>query len=394
MKSYGYSKILIVIFCLFALLILSSCQKPQHKTTPEVQPAVSTEDFEDEEVKIDAETSNVDEEKSPDVSDLLAIQDSQEPQPDFRAQYIGKTVGDIVQDLGNEYVVDYYEGSTMICYPDGLWFLFGSVEDTITDDLIIRQMISSEPYPAVYGLTGCMTYPEIEEAVGSESKIPQPDYYYSLVDEAWEYTLAFIYHEYCVSYTWLDDPETTPSIFMGVWKQDVEFLKPDDPPENPDPPNEPDFDSEPPEPEDEGELFCGPGWFEGVMGSQFYVPEGFVQQDFTPALGYYYSFKNDELGMSISVHEMTFEMLGIDSSAMVDEYTSREADDSVTYATSGNNFYVVSGYYDPERDATIYYSRVDYNDMFRYEVEFLYPNTWAEEGEEILLEFLKNYSFS
>jgi len=382
-------KFLITLLFLLSLLILSSCQKPQSKPTPETQPTVSTEDFEEEEVKMDAEKSEVDEEKSSDISDLPEVQGSQEPQPDFRAQYIGKTVGDVVQDLGNEYVVDYYEGSTMICYPDGLWLLFGSVEDTITDDLIIRQMISSEPYPAVYELTGCMTYPEIEEAVGGESKIPQPDYYYSLVDEEWEYTLAFTYHEYCVSYTWLDDPETTPSIFMGVWKQDVEFLKPDDTPENPDPPDEPEDDYDPPE--DEGELFQGPGWFEGVMGSRFYVPDGFVQQNIRPALGHYYPFKNDELDMTISVHEMTFMMLGVESSAMIDEYASRADDESVTYATSGDGFYVVSGCYE---NGNIYYDRVDYDDAVRYEVSFQYPASEADEGEEILLDFLKNYSIS
>lgn len=343
---------------------------------------------------MDAEKSKVDEEKPPNMSDLPAVQDSQEPQPDFRAQYIGKTVGDVVQDLGNEYVVDYYEGSTMICYPDGLWFLFGSVEDTITDDLIIRQMISWEQYPAVYELTGCMTYPEIVDTVQGELEIPQPDYHYVEAEDLWEYTLSFTYCEYDLAYFWLNDPEDDPADFIYVLKHDVDTVAPNNPPVNPAPPDEPDLDSEPPEPEGEGELFCGPGWFEGVMGSKFYVPEGFVQQDFTPALGYYYSFKNDELNMSISVHELTFEMLGIDSSAMVDEYTSREADDSVTYAASGDDFYVVSGYYGPEGDATIYYSRVDYDDTFRYEVEFLYPNSQAKEGEEILLEFLKNYSIS
>lgn len=401
MKNSGYLNALIALLCLSVLMTLTSCQGAEHQSDHfAAQPGESAEDFKKEGIKADTEDSEVIEENAPETPNLPETQEtgipqeSQESQKDFRAQYIGRTVGDVVQDLGDEYVVDYYEGSTMICYPDGLWFLFGSTEDAITDDLIIRQMISWEQYPAVYELTGCMTYPEIVDAVQGEVEIPQPDYYYSLVDEEWEYTLAFTYHEYCVSYTWLDDPETTPSIFMWVWKQDVEFLKLDDPPESPAPPGEPDFDSEPPEPEDEGELFCGPGWFEGVMGSKFYVPDGFIQQDFTPALGHDYLFENAELDMSISVHEMTFMMLGVDSSTMVDEYASREADGSVTYATSGNDFYVVSGYYDPEGDSTIYYSRVDYDDTFRYEVEFLYPSSQAEKGEEVLLEFLKNYSIS
>ena len=87
-------------------------------------------------------------------------------------------------------------------------------------------------------------------------------------------------------------------------------------------------------------------------------------------------------------------MLGIDSTAMVDEYTSRESDDSVTYAASGENFYVVSGQHEQAENTMIYYDRVDYDDMFRYEVSLQYPASQSEEGEKILLEFFKNYSVS
>lgn len=391
MKNWRYLKIVIALLCL--TMVLSACQGTEHPPkNPETQAGASAEDFTEEEPNGDTEDAGASEENPPDISLLPETEESPEPQSDFRAQYIGRTVGDVVQLLGNEYTVDHYEGSTMIGYPGNLWFLFGSTEDTITDDLIIRQMITSEQYPAVYELTGSMTYPEILDAVDEETDIPQPASYYSEADDENYYTLEFTYREYHLLYTWLDDPENTPSASVYVLKQDVESMKPVDSQLTPESPEKPDRDND--LSGNENDLFCGPDWFEGVMGSRFYVPDGFVQQDITPAIGHYYLFKNDELDMSISVHEMTFMMLGIDSTAMVDEYTSRESDDSVTYAASGENFYVVSGQHEQTEDTMIYYDRVDYDDMFRYEVSFQYPASQSEEGEKILLEFFKNYSVS
>lgn len=396
MKYIRFLKSAIIFLSLGILAIFSSCSDAEHRSDPsqEMPPAIIMPDPEEEQAKADIDTENLEasEESQPeDLSSLQQAQESQKPQEDFYAQYIGKTVGDVVQGLGDDYITDYYEGSAMIGYPGNLWFLFGSAADTITDDLIIRQMIVSGQDPAVYGLAGSMTYPEIVEAVCEETEVPTPDFYYSLMDDDWEYTTGFTYRGYYLIYTWLEDPENALSTSVWVTKQDVDASKPNDQPANPEPPKEPDRDDLP---EDEMELFCGPGWFEGVMGSRFYVPDGFVQQDFAPAVGHYYSFKNIDLDMSISVQEMTFMMLGVESSAMLDEYTSRAASDGVTYATSGGNFYVVSGCYSADENSTIYYNRVDYDDMFRYEVDFQYPTGQEEEGEKILLEFLKNYSCS
>ena len=125
-------------------------------------------------------------------------------------------------------------------------------------------MIASKQYPAVYGLAGSMTYLEIVAAVGEEAEVPMPDYYYSQIDDEWEYMIGFIYRGYDLLYTWLEDPENALSASVWVTKQDVDALKPNDQPANPDPPKEPDYDDLP---EQEPELFLGPEWFDGVMGT-------------------------------------------------------------------------------------------------------------------------------
>lgn len=394
MKNWECRKVTALFFSMCILIMFSSCNNTElpPDLKQETQPSITIMDSTEEETEADSENSAAPEEEMSNPVDFPEEQDSQEPQENFLALYIGKTVGEVVQDLGDEYVVDYFEGSTMIGYPGNLWFLFGNTEENITDDLIIRQMIASGQRAAVYELAGSMTYSEIVEAVDEEADIPQPEYYYSEIDDSWTYSTSFIYRGYQLIYTWLEDPDDTLSASVIVFNLDVDIMPPIESASTRNPPKEPDNidDTQ----EEAADSFCGPGWFYGVMGSQFYVPDGFIQQDAIPALGQYYVFENAELDMSISVQEATYATFGFDSSEMADEYTSRKSGDSVTYAASGDNFYVVSGIYGSDSSATIYYNRVDYDEDFRYEVEFLYPASQAEECEEILLEFLINYLIS
>lgn len=302
--------------------------------------------------------------------------------------YLGKTVGEAERDLGSYYSVDVYEGSTLIRYDlMGVCFLFGAVVDSVTDDLVIRQMFVTKRQPVLYTLMGAMTYPEIRKAVFGRAEVPAPENYFNYMSSEWEYSTSFSYRGYEVTYTWRDDPERTPSESVYVTKSDVELTPPSvpavpaGPPENTGRIDEP-FASQ--------GLFCGPGWFEGVMGSAFYVPEGFVQQgNEGPAAGsemHTYRFRNNALGMEISVFECTLLALPID---VAQEYAAASSADGVTYATSGNGYYVVSGYSDSE---TIYYTRVDYNESFYYNLDYRYPAANADACEEILLAFLSDYS--
>lgn len=140
-------------------------------------------------------------------------------------------------------------------------------------------------------------------------------------------------------------------------------------------------------------LFSGPGWFEGVMGCKFNVPEGFTQQsdeDLMRGMGMHrYSFYSDELNMRISVFECTFEALPIGPEDIPQEYNSASMAEGVTYATSGKGYYVISGYYG---NGSIYYSRVDYDEDFYTSLNFEYPSDNADACEEVLLAFLDDYS--
>lgn len=141
------------------------------------------------------------------------------------------------------------------------------------------------------------------------------------------------------------------------------------------------------------DFFKDPRQFAGVMGCKFNVPEGFTQQgdeDLVSGPGMYrYSFYSDELDMSISVFECTFEALPIGPEDIPQEYRSASAAEGVTYATSGKGYYVVSGYHGEE---SIYYTRIDYGESLYTSLDFEYPSDNADACETVLLEFLNDYS--
>lgn len=149
--------------------------------------------------------------------------------------------------------------------------------------------------------------------------------------------------------------------------------------------------TEPVQPPYEGEgFFTGPGWFEGVMGSRFYLPEGFAQQsedDFMQGMGTHtYDFWHQGLAMEITVFECSSIALAVSPQ---EEFEVVSSSGNVTYSQSGDGYYVVSGYSDSEH---IYYTRVDYDEAFYHSVSFHYPVATSQLSEEVLLEFLRNYS--
>lgn len=144
------------------------------------------------------------------------------------------------------------------------------------------------------------------------------------------------------------------------------------------------------DPDDVQEPFYGLGWFQTVMGSTLYLPGGFVQQStdgYMKAPGTHtYVFWNNALGMKIEVFECTRDFLPV---TPAEDYQRASSAAGVTYATARNSFYVVSGYSDSKN---IYYTRVDYNEEFYHSLSFYYPTANADACEEILLEFLNDYS--
>lgn len=370
----------VVILLVLTAVLLASCGRSRAPAPPRAEQSPTVQEQE--------EAPAVERDEAPEESDPGAEQEA------FLASYIGKTVSDVVEDFGDEYTVDYYEGSTIITYPDGFGFLFGITVDKITDDLVIRQVIAAGQRPVVYDLTGSMTYSEIVEAVGGEANVPPQDRFFSEIYQEWEIVIEFVYREYCLVYFWEDGSEESQSSFVQAFKLDVDPIATDPAPDSSSEEAPPDAETE--DPDDDGvrqELLEGPEKFEGVMGCKFNVPEGFTQQmdeGLVSGPGMYrYSFQSDQLDMNISVFECTFEALPITAADIPAEYQSASSAESVTYSASGTGYYVVSGYHG---DETVYYTRVDYNEDVYTSLDFVYPTENADACEKVLLEFLKDYT--
>lgn len=128
------------------------------------------------------------------------------------------------------------------------------------------------------------------------------------------------------------------------------------------------------------------GSFEGVMGSRFVVPEGFVQRSVRPAMGYLYSFYREDLDMELSVWECS--QISVPTTAEEDYNALCDSPDvEVTYATQKGNKYVVSGY----QGEDIFY-RVHYGGDIRYSVSFTYPKANAASCNPIVDAFMPTFS--
>lgn len=192
-----YAKLLKIMSLLtLAMVLLASCGSGQ--TSPAPSRAEQSPSAQKQEEIPAVDQNEVFEASKPSEDEEL-----------FLASYIGNTVGDAVRDFGDEYVMDYYEGSTIITYPDDFGFLFGTTVDTITDDLVIRQVVAVGQHPVVYDLTGSMTYSEIVETVGGETNVPPQDRFFNEIYQEWETVLEFTYREYRLIYFGEDGAENS-----------------------------------------------------------------------------------------------------------------------------------------------------------------------------------------
>ena len=90
--------------------------------------------------------------------------------------------------------------------------------ENIPEDTRVLGLASSGKEPVIGKLTGCMTYPEIKEAIGDQTVIgeyrtPQsPDEEEGFFGA--KYTLSFEYEGHRFCYFWSDDPETDTGWLM------------------------------------------------------------------------------------------------------------------------------------------------------------------------------------
>ena len=131
------------------------------------------------------------------------------------------------------------------------------------------------------------------------------------------------------------------------------------------------------------------GPFEGVMGTEFVVPEGFVQLDESPSIGYQYTFWHPDHEIRIVVYEIAPGY--IPEGAYETDYQIASKNPDVTYFNRGENWFVQSGYNNNGEE--VFYSKESSTDSGLKTFWITYPTAKREFGDTITAEFEKNCRF-
>ena len=129
--------------------------------------------------------------------------------------------------------------------------------------------------------------------------------------------------------------------------------------------------------------------FTGVMGSEFTVPEGFVQLDESPSIGYQYTFWHPDYEIRIVVYEIAPGY--IPEGAYETDYNIARNNPDVTYFDKGENWFVQSGY--DKNGEEIFYSKESLTDNGLKTFWISYPTAKREFGDSITEEFEANFHF-
>lgn len=128
--------------------------------------------------------------------------------------------------------------------------------------------------------------------------------------------------------------------------------------------------------------------FTGVMGSEFLVPEGFIQLDESPNIGYQYTFWHPEHEIRIVVYEIAPGY--IPEGAYETDYQIAKSNPDVTYFNEGKNWFVQSGYNNGEE---IFYSKESTTDSGLKTFWISYPTAKREYGDAVTAAFETGFSF-
>ena len=131
------------------------------------------------------------------------------------------------------------------------------------------------------------------------------------------------------------------------------------------------------------------GSFTGVAGTAFFVPEGFIQLDESPNIGYQYTFWHPEHEIRIVVNEITPGSIPEDAYETDCNIAANNPD--VTYFNKGENWFVQSGY--NNNGDEIFYSKESSTDNGLKSFWITYPTAKREFGDPISAEFEKNCHF-
>ena len=131
------------------------------------------------------------------------------------------------------------------------------------------------------------------------------------------------------------------------------------------------------------------GRFTGVMGSEFNVPEGFIQLDESPNIGYQYTFWHPDYEIRIVVYEIAPGY--IPEGAYDTDYRIAKNNPNVTYFNEGENWFVQSGY--DKNGEEIFYSKESSGESGLKTFWISYPTAKREFGDPITAEFEANFRF-
>lgn len=129
--------------------------------------------------------------------------------------------------------------------------------------------------------------------------------------------------------------------------------------------------------------------FTGVMGSEFLVPEGFIQLDESPNIGYQYTFWHPEHEIRIVVYEIAPGY--IPEGAYETDYQIAKSNPDVTYFNEGKNWFVQSGYNNNGEE--IFYSKESTSDSGLKTFWISYPTAKREYGDAVTAAFEAGFSF-
>ena len=131
------------------------------------------------------------------------------------------------------------------------------------------------------------------------------------------------------------------------------------------------------------------GTFTGVQGTEFIVPDGFIQLDESPNIGYQYTFWHPDYEIRIVVYEIAPGY--IPEGAYETDYSIASRNPDVTYFNHDENWFVQSGY--NNKGEEIFYSKESMTDRGLKTFWISYPTAKREFGDSIAAEFEKNCRF-
>ena len=131
------------------------------------------------------------------------------------------------------------------------------------------------------------------------------------------------------------------------------------------------------------------GMFTGVQGTEFTVPEGFIQLDESPNIGYQYTFWHPDYEIRIVVYEIAPGY--IPEGAYETDFSVAKKNPDVTYFSNGVNWFVQSGYNNSGEE--IFYSKECSTDKGLKTFWITYPTAKREFGDTISADFEKNCRF-